>query len=300
MDRRSFATWITTATAIVPYENVCEGSTWRKSIMFRGTGIGGICGLAAGLNAALKHFPTKQGDYGTLLGPVVGQCGDCVVKAYENAIYRKPNLKLVQKYIDKGAVLFTTPESSVSEKIDLLQMRYIKGDWMGQKRVGIFVAILKQLASLHAQGVVHGDVRLANMLPTETGDRGVLLDFDFCAVEGSKGYPKGLQELHSDGQRHVDVTAAIRHDRIEELPMGKEHDCFSLGHVMSLFKPTRDEDTDDWNTAIRRTKKGNLEKAMNRLKKAKKRLEKDCTVELPEPPAPSQFIGTGGTPPTRR
>jgi hypothetical protein len=279
---RDFATWITTATAIVPYANVCEGSTWRKSFMFQGIGIDGICGLAAGLNAALKHFPTKRDDYGTLLGPVVGQCGDCVVKAYENATYIKPNLKLVQKYIDKDAILFTTRESSVSKKIVLLQMRYIKGDWKGQKRVGIFVAIMKQLASLHEQGVVHGDVRLANMLLTETGDRGVLLDFDFCAVEGSKGYPKGLQELHSDGQRHVDVTAAIRDDRIEELPMGKEHDCFSLAHVMSLFKPIRDEYTDDWNTAIRRTENGNLKKAMKRLKNSMKRLKTDWTVELPE------------------
>jgi tRNA A-37 threonylcarbamoyl transferase component Bud32 len=45
-------------------------------------------------------------------------------------------------------------------------MRYIKGDWKGRKPASILRAILQNLASLHELGWVHGDVRLANMLPT--------------------------------------------------------------------------------------------------------------------------------------
>jgi hypothetical protein len=157
-----------------------------------------------GCGRGAEALPTGEEDFGQLLRSVVGMNHrtNVVVKAYAVATLRKPNLKLVREYTDKAAVLFT---STSKYNLQLFQMTYMKGDWTNGVPVSKFKIILEQLDQLHIAGLVHGDVRLANMLPV-----GVLIDF--AGVADSIKYPRGLQKLNSDGKRHGDVENAIDND----------------------------------------------------------------------------------------
>ena len=83
-----------------------------------------------------------------------------------------------------------------------------------------FVPLLMMLSKLHEKGLVHSDVRLANIVFTEDGAH--LIDFDMVDVEG-KQYPQDYNG--SIGQRHPEATKYGRRS--------KEHDRFSIKQCIS-------------------------------------------------------------------
>ena len=287
--------WVITATAIVPNDHgilIKDGPTWCKSELFSDVGAKGLCGLAAGLVAAYDFYPTEKNEFGSLLGPVVGHSGEKVFKAFVNAKYRKPNLKLVQKYIDLKAKLYCTSDN----KVQLLEMKYKEGNWNKEINVSIFIRILNQLLQLHTDDkLVHGDIRLTNMLPD-----GVLIDFDLTGKENTERYPPGYQLLHRDGKRHKKIEDQLNsHDGcVEELFLEKIHDCFSMAFVMELFKVCKNQDDsmkECWNKAMQLVRNNDLKAAIACLK------PNDFIVSLAEEKVQDIYgiYGTGGTPPPK-
>jgi hypothetical protein len=88
-----------------------------------------------------------------------------------------------------------------------------------------FVPLFEQLEKLHAKGLVHGDIRAYNMLFPRTG--GILIDFDYSGKDAVKQYPDGFWTDLPDTKRHKRAVAGAL--------LRKEHDCFSLGAVLSFY-----------------------------------------------------------------
>jgi hypothetical protein len=69
------------------------------------------------------------------------------------------------------------------------------------KKTSDFVSILKELANLHENDLVHGDIRAYNMLFVD-GFGGKLIDFDYCGKHGVRCYPPGYWTSLPDTRRH--------------------------------------------------------------------------------------------------
>jgi len=116
----------------------------------------------------------------------------------------------------------------VARQADFVLLRYpfLKGASVA-KKASEFVPLFEELAKLHEQDVVHGDVRAYNMIFVE-GCGGKLIDFDYSGKHGTRPYPPGYWRDLEDTKRHVRAVAGQ--------PMRKEHDCFSLGAVMAMYR----------------------------------------------------------------
>ena len=108
----------------------------------------------------------------------------------------------------------------------LLQYPLLNGTSVAQ-RASDFVRLFTELADLHREGLVHGDIRAHNMIFVE-GSGGKLIDFDYCGTHAVRCYPPGYWQDLEDTRRHARAVA--------EEPMRKEHDCFSLGAVMAMYR----------------------------------------------------------------
>ena len=138
----------------------------------------------------------------------------------------------------------------VHRSFRVLKYPRIAGSWR-PAFVGHLRSILKALRRVHRRDVVHGDIRLHNMVfvPVSAGASATstvstasaaeldatprtyearLIDFDFARPEGS-AYPARLDSV-SDTQRHPDV----RHHRAA---MRKVHDCHSMLFLLRQFRP---------------------------------------------------------------
>lgn len=232
--------WGITASAIVP--NPYDGPTYVKSSMLghQVRGAEGIVRLAAGLLRAKSSFLLPPNDQ---LGQRVGlvpEDGNVfrVMKAYDESTYCKPNIHLVKSLLCPDVRIWTSKD----KKLQLVEMKYFDSNWSNglNKKISIFVDILQKLQVLHCANLVHGDIRLSNMLST-----GHLIDFDFV---GNKCYPEGLQAIR-DGERHEEVKKAIRNDTIGKLSMNLKHDLYSMGAVLKLFTPVKDQYNQTWASA---------------------------------------------------
>ena len=246
--------------------------------MYQGRGFDGIVRVAAGMVAAIPQLPHKRHDFGTRLGPVVGKVNDKVFKAYDQATTRSPNHHLIRNYVDPEAVLWTT--TTGCGKLEFLEMNYFENIWNRIENmkdpvpVQVFESILEVMNSFHKDNLVHGDIRLANLLSS-----GKVVDLDFVGKEGEKKYPQGLQQVPGDGKRHTEVSewiadVAKRSDC--DLTMKREHDLHSMKQVMSLFAvhtspenaepSTVDKQKDAWEMAKDQVQKGKVDQALETLK----------------------------------
>ena len=66
-----------------------------------------------------------------------------------------------------------------------------------------FSGVLQDLQKLGNASLVHGDVRLANMIFAE--NRSHLIDFDFCGIDGKSSYPTGYNLHLGDTLRHPEL-----------------------------------------------------------------------------------------------
>jgi serine/threonine protein kinase len=152
-------------------------------------------------------------------------------------------------------MLWTSDED---KSLGIVEMRHRESNWEGQLTAGVFASILEKLSALHEKGLVHGDIRLVNLLST-----GYIVDFDFVGLDT---YPEGLNQLDKDGKRHPDVATAISEGRVHMLKPQKEHDCFSMAVVLELFI----SETEWWQRVTKNVKNGHLSQAIMLLEEHKR------------------------------
>jgi hypothetical protein len=178
--------------------NGSEQYHWDNSPLYHGNGISAIVRVAAGLLACPHPSLPNQANLVFVQVLMVGFTDNKVFKAYDGATNRIPNFALIQRYIDKEAVLWESSEDSLK----IVEMIRRENDWKGELKVAVFMSILEKLSGLHDASLVHGDIRLARLLSS-----GCIVDFDFV---GLNTYQRGLNDLTKDGKRHgPDVVSAI-------------------------------------------------------------------------------------------
>jgi len=215
------------------------------SEMYQGKGLDALFAIAVGLRKAAVGWLDEELANEKRLGPVVARHGKKVYKAYDDPLYRQPNLEIVQEMFDDKA----TEWKSEDKKLTIVETNYVACNWKMPVSCAVFFNIFAKLNGMHEKDRFHGDIRLANLLYKDK--EGFLIDFDFV---GHKLYPRGLRQLNTDGKRHEDVNDAIEKGTIESLSLAAEHDRFSLGEVMCLFACKNENETDLWKKAIELTK----------------------------------------------
>jgi hypothetical protein len=303
---RDFSKWSFRASALVPNPMRTQSTEYRyvKSCFLGGdvAGAKGILMLAAGL---LQGMPFFNDEKLKLLGPSVAVVPtgndsalpvDRVVKAYDRSTCCKPNIDLVRMHVDQAAVIWTSRDSHC--KVQLVETRHFESDWTKEVPCTVFVAILGHLKNLHDAGKVHGDVRLGNMLSC-----GLLVDLDYI---GLQTYPSGLKAI-SDGERHPSVQKGIDDRSVDTLPPDKEHDLFSMGAAMKMFKPSDSDYESVWLEAtnilqvagdnamgLALAKLGELDSVLVKL--TDESMEKIFSTGLTVGGNPHVLLATGGTP----
>ena len=97
------------------------------------------------------------------------------------------------------------------------------------KSVEHFFPIMKTLQKIHDQKMVHGDVRMANLVFGGNEDTSWIIDFDMANREGTS-YCPGYKSKSADiPERHEDAR--------ESKPMLPSHDRYSLAVLMEQCIP---------------------------------------------------------------
>eukprot|EP00980_Cylindrotheca_fusiformis_P018153 scaffold5859_cov72-Cylindrotheca_fusiformis.AAC.1 len=105
--------WQVSVSGLIKASFTAGKPFFEKTPLYEGKGAEAIAMVARGLVAAHKSFPNRCDDFGQRLGPVVGVIGDHVYKAYDDGDnFRKPNIKVIQHFLDKNAKLFSSKPTS--------------------------------------------------------------------------------------------------------------------------------------------------------------------------------------------
>jgi hypothetical protein len=196
------------------------------------------------LKTEKKELPFGSSEKNVALCPL----SNCYFKYYYQSTHRKPNIALIRQFIDINAALIDDGDG----KPIFVRMKNVGKAWPWHEDAMEcsalrFVELVQALVELHGLGVVHGDIRLANVVLE--GKKAYLIDFDFAGKAGLTFYPPGLSSLE-DGGRHEDVENAIQQRNIDKLALEFEHDWSSLVFVMKLFTATKEIDSEKWGKLI--------------------------------------------------
>jgi hypothetical protein len=138
------------------------------------------------------------------------------------------------------------------DKLLVITYDYVSGSHVANN-TSDFVPLLKMLGSLHANRVVHGDIRLSNIV--FAGMQSSLIDFDFSGEHGIKQYPPGFNRDIFDGSRHENAK--------ENAFLELEHDLYAMSRLMNLFATT--ESSESWYEVREAVSNGEIEKAIQML-----------------------------------
>lgn len=111
--------------------------------------------------------------------------------------------------------------------------------------VGHLILAMRKVAQLHAEGIVHGDLRLANILFSEAKDANVastIIDFDHSGPAGERIYPWGFNYDIPDGFRHPEARA-------DEF-LRPEHDIAALHWICAQYHPKAAALRETWSTCL--------------------------------------------------
>jgi hypothetical protein len=167
----------------------------------------------------------QQGPY-EQLSPNTFRAGEYVFKVYDYRCrahvvpQRKPNWHLVQRFYK------ASPEIVVkAENVFIFKTKVIAGA-PGEKHhprtATQLVQVCEQVAALHKDSLVHGDIRAANVLFGET--EAFLIDFDFAGTDGTEHYPAGYVTKGLEVERHPDA--------VEGALITREHDWFGFAECL--------------------------------------------------------------------
>ena len=119
---------------------------------------------------------------------------------------------------DKRDRLWNVPKK---RSLQVIMTPYRDGTHLATKPKS-FLKIIKDLATLHEMGFVHGDIRGFNTVFHLNGE-GCLIDFDFGGKAGMAQYPNGYRLDLRDGKRRCDLNSRI---------IQKWHDWYALGRLI--------------------------------------------------------------------
>jgi serine/threonine protein kinase len=154
-----------------------------------------------------------------------------VWKAYD---YRGRNVGSSDRRWPDLSCKFIPGCMTLCESTDLVVIRYPYLEGSHQPRsVGQWIALLRCVQLLHRERIVHGDLRLSNLVFSITSDVVTIIDYDFAGHHEDKKYPPRFNCNIDDGARHRSATAGRA--------LLYEHDWFAVAAMMKLCQPEQEE-----------------------------------------------------------
>ena len=236
------------------WDGLVEKPTHSRTLLLECKGEDGLRQIASGLRS---FFPAllkeeKRKNNGHMLSAVCARHEDRVYKVFDYryrtvARKRNPHLDLYKEFVSD-----TSHFEIDREDLHILSMPHF-GMEHGKQQYGPVKgenlhSITTKVLKLHEKELVHGDIRLANMLP----HHGLLLDFDYTAKAGTF-YPEGFLHLGWDGSRAQAVAKAIDAGNVGKLGMAYDHDIESLYFVLRLYRAENTTVQDKWNDLLNRS-----------------------------------------------
>jgi Tol biopolymer transport system component len=116
---------------------------------------------------------------------------------------------------------------------ETLQRRLLRGRLPQRRAIEVAVQIAQGLAAAHARGVLHNDLKPANIILTRDG-RVKILDFGLAGLRGGGGTadPLPAEDRATVTQALFGTPGYIAPERIEGAPPDARSDLFSLGAVL--------------------------------------------------------------------
>ena len=219
-----------------------------------------LCTLRAGVHCLLDNkcfetqdpidhpAPFKDMSKYSILGPgkrtFWNKENNTVYKFYDkhmdkDTIY--PNV--MRELIDKVKPLSNMNFTPYSEHSRIYELRYtyVEGNHHPSD-LKAFIGVVKTLSKMHEQEIVHGDIRLANMIFPENGDSR-LIDFDFAGKHEINEYPSEynyqLRERHREAIPHG--LMKLNHDRYS-LKRIIEITCVGQRECIRICEKLKDSD----------------------------------------------------------
>jgi serine/threonine protein kinase len=111
--------------------------------------------------------------------------------------------------------------------------------------VGHLILVMRKTAQLHAEGIVHGDLRFSNIVFSEANDAAVastIIDFDHSGLAGEKIYPPRFNPDITDGFRHAGARAYEF--------LRPEHDIAALQWMCAQYRPKNVDLRETWSSCV--------------------------------------------------
>jgi hypothetical protein len=153
----------------------------------------------------------------------------------ENFEHSELNHRLVIDWTEKDTVL---------DKLQIICYDKVPGVHYPTYIEHILQVVCK-IQKLHSNNIVHGDIRLANIVFSESNDAHItstIIDFDYSGVENESRYSSRFNTNIPDGCRHETAIA--------DAPLKKEHDIFAIQWICKQFTPKNEELKDVWNEYV--------------------------------------------------
>eukprot|EP01039_Chlorochromonas_danica_P003747 gene3747-4096_t len=111
--------------------------------------------------------------------------------------------------------------------------------------VGHLILVMRKMAQLHSEGIVHGDLRFSNIVFSDASDATVastIIDFDHSGLADEKIYPPRFNPDITDGFRHAGARA-------NEF-LRPEHDIAALQWMCAQYRPKNVDLRETWSSCV--------------------------------------------------
>jgi hypothetical protein len=149
-------------------------------------------------------------------------CDGYVWKVYD---YRRREVDAEDRRSPTHSLAYIPGCAVVCKSTDLVVIRYpyLEGTHRPQS-VGQWATLIRFVQQLHQDAIVHGDLRLSNIVFGRHNGKVTVIDYDFAGRVGEKEYPKGFNRKIDDGARHRAAT--------DRQALSFEHDWFAIASMM--------------------------------------------------------------------
>jgi hypothetical protein len=174
---------------------------------------------------------------------------------------RDPGMYCASDLKDIEFVVDWKSDDNPKDKLQIISYALVPGVHR-PSYVGHFIEVMRKLCQLHLQGIVHGDVRFANVVFSEPNDVApavsTLIDFDYSGLAGVKTYPARFNtDIRPDGFRHLGARPAKF--------LRTEHDVSALQWMCEQFRPEKEGLRAEWASCIAALQSEGIQIVIDRL-----------------------------------
>jgi len=159
---------------------------------------------------------------------------------------RKPEMYFRSDLTGVKLVVDWNSEDNLLDSLKIISYDLVPG-FHHPSHVGHIINVLRKIAKLHAENIVHGDLRFSNIVFSESY-KAVIIDFDYSGLAGEQIYPLRFNRDIKDGLRHIGAR--------EGDFLRVEHDIAAVQWMCAQYQPKNNKLMDTWSSFVENLKDG--------------------------------------------